>query len=38
MLAALQARLGNDEEAERPVVREELRKITRLRLARLLSL
>ena len=38
MLAALRARLGNDEEAERPVVREELRKITRLRLARLLSL
>jgi 2-oxo-4-hydroxy-4-carboxy-5-ureidoimidazoline decarboxylase len=37
MLAAAQARLGNDPAAEREVVREELRKIARLRLERLLS-
>src|SRR5580704_5663600 len=34
----LRARLGNDAEAERAVVRQELLKITRLRLAKLLSL
>jgi 2-oxo-4-hydroxy-4-carboxy-5-ureidoimidazoline decarboxylase len=37
MLAQLRARLGNDPGAERPVVREELRKITQLRLAKLLG-
>ena len=38
MLAQLQARLGNDDEAERAVVRRELLKITRLRMTKLLSL
>jgi 2-oxo-4-hydroxy-4-carboxy-5-ureidoimidazoline decarboxylase len=38
MLDQLRARLGNDAEAERAVVRQELLKITRLRLAKLLSL
>lgn len=38
MLDQLRARLGNDEEAERTVVRAELRKITRLRLTKTLSL
>ncbi len=38
MLDQLQARLGNDDDAERAVVRRELEKITRLRLAKLLSL
>ena len=37
MLGQLQARLGNDPDTERPVVRAELRKITQLRLARLLG-
>jgi 2-oxo-4-hydroxy-4-carboxy-5-ureidoimidazoline decarboxylase len=37
MLDQLQARLGHDPAAERAVVREELRKITRLRLAKLLG-
>ncbi|MBX6356755.1 MAG: 2-oxo-4-hydroxy-4-carboxy-5-ureidoimidazoline decarboxylase [Micromonosporaceae bacterium] len=37
MLAAARARLGNDPATERDVVREELRKIARLRLERLLS-
>jgi len=37
MLTSLQARLGNDEEAERTVVRDELRKITRLRMTKMLS-
>ena len=37
MLGQLQARLENDEEAERTVVRDELRKITRLRMTKLLS-
>jgi 2-oxo-4-hydroxy-4-carboxy-5-ureidoimidazoline decarboxylase len=37
MLARLRERLGNDEEAERDVVRAELGKITRLRLAKLLE-
>jgi 2-oxo-4-hydroxy-4-carboxy-5-ureidoimidazoline decarboxylase len=36
MLNQLQARLGNDQEAERAVVRQELLKITRLRLTKLL--
>ncbi|MGH3434556.1 MAG: 2-oxo-4-hydroxy-4-carboxy-5-ureidoimidazoline decarboxylase [Thermocrispum sp.] len=35
LLAAMTARLDNDEEAERAVVREELRKIVRLRLSKL---
>ena len=35
ILAALQGRLGNDEATERGVVRDELAKIVRLRLARL---
>jgi 2-oxo-4-hydroxy-4-carboxy-5-ureidoimidazoline decarboxylase len=35
MLAALRARLGNDPGVEQAVVRDELRKITRLRLERL---
>jgi 2-oxo-4-hydroxy-4-carboxy-5-ureidoimidazoline decarboxylase len=38
MLARLRARLDNDEEAERTVVRAELRKITRLRMTKLLDL
>jgi 2-oxo-4-hydroxy-4-carboxy-5-ureidoimidazoline decarboxylase len=38
MLDQLRARLGHDPEAERAVVREELLKITRLRLTKLLSL
>ena len=38
MLTQLQARLGNDDEAERAVVRQELLKITRLRMTKLLSL
>jgi 2-oxo-4-hydroxy-4-carboxy-5-ureidoimidazoline decarboxylase len=38
MLTSLQARLGNDEEAERTVVRAELRKITRLRMTKMLAL
>jgi 2-oxo-4-hydroxy-4-carboxy-5-ureidoimidazoline decarboxylase len=37
ILGAARARLGNDEEAERKVVREELGRITRLRLSRLVS-
>ena len=37
MLDQLRARLGNDPEAERAVVREELRKITQLRLTKVLS-
>jgi 2-oxo-4-hydroxy-4-carboxy-5-ureidoimidazoline decarboxylase len=38
MLDQLRARLGHDPDAERAVVREELLKITRLRLAKLLGL
>jgi 2-oxo-4-hydroxy-4-carboxy-5-ureidoimidazoline decarboxylase len=38
MLDQLQARLGNDPDAERAVVREELLKITWLRLTKLLGL
>jgi 2-oxo-4-hydroxy-4-carboxy-5-ureidoimidazoline decarboxylase len=38
MLDQLRARLGHDTETERAVVREELLKITRLRLTKLLSL
>ena len=38
MLGQLQARLENDEEAERTVVRDELRKITRLRMTKMLTL
>ncbi len=38
MLAQLRARLGNDPEAERAVVRRELLKITRLRMTKLLGL
>jgi 2-oxo-4-hydroxy-4-carboxy-5-ureidoimidazoline decarboxylase len=38
MLEQLQARLEYDDEAERTVVREELRKITRLRLTKMLRL
>ena len=38
MLAQLQARLGHDPETERAVVREELLKITRLRLTKMLGL
>jgi 2-oxo-4-hydroxy-4-carboxy-5-ureidoimidazoline decarboxylase len=38
MLGQLRARLGHDLQAERAVVREELLKITRLRLAKLLGL
>ncbi len=38
MLASLRARLGNDQDAERSVVRAELLKITRLRMTRLLGL
>jgi 2-oxo-4-hydroxy-4-carboxy-5-ureidoimidazoline decarboxylase len=37
LLAAARTRLGNDPATERDVVREELRKIARLRLERLLS-
>jgi 2-oxo-4-hydroxy-4-carboxy-5-ureidoimidazoline decarboxylase len=37
MLDQLRARLGHDPDAERAVVREELLKITRLRLAKLLG-
>ena len=37
MLDQLRARLDNDEEAERAVVRAELRKITRLRMTKMLS-
>jgi 2-oxo-4-hydroxy-4-carboxy-5-ureidoimidazoline decarboxylase len=37
MLSQLQARLENDQEAERAVVRQELKKITRLRMTKLLS-
>ena len=37
MLDQLRARLDNDEEAERAVVRAELRKITRLRMTKLLN-
>jgi 2-oxo-4-hydroxy-4-carboxy-5-ureidoimidazoline decarboxylase len=38
MLTRLRVRLGNDQEAERSVVHAELRKITRLRMTKLLSL
>jgi 2-oxo-4-hydroxy-4-carboxy-5-ureidoimidazoline decarboxylase len=38
MLTSLRARLGNDEEAERTVVRAELLKITRLRMRKMLGL
>ena len=38
MLDQLRARLDNDEEAERAVVRDELRKITRLRMTKTLNL
>jgi 2-oxo-4-hydroxy-4-carboxy-5-ureidoimidazoline decarboxylase len=38
MLAQLRSRLDNDEEAERTVVRAELRKITRLRMTKVLHL
>ena len=38
MLTRLQARLGNDQDAERTVVRAELLKITRLRMTKLLGL
>ena len=38
MLDQLRSRLQNDEEAERSVVRDELRKITRLRMTKALSL
>jgi 2-oxo-4-hydroxy-4-carboxy-5-ureidoimidazoline decarboxylase len=37
VLDQLRARLDNDEEAERAVVRAELRKITRLRMTKMLS-
>ncbi|MFC7732447.1 2-oxo-4-hydroxy-4-carboxy-5-ureidoimidazoline decarboxylase [Actinomadura keratinilytica] len=37
MLAALRTRLANAPEAERAVVRDELAKITELRLAKLLG-
>jgi 2-oxo-4-hydroxy-4-carboxy-5-ureidoimidazoline decarboxylase len=37
MLNQLQTRLKNDQEAERAVVRQELAKITQLRMARMLS-
>jgi len=37
MLDRLRVRLGNDEDAERAVVRQELEKITRLRMTKLLS-
>ena len=38
MLAKLRARLENDQDAERAVVRAELLKITRLRMTKLLGL
>ena len=38
MLDQLRARLGNDTDTERAVVRQELLKIARLRLTKLLSL
>ena len=38
MLTRLRARLGNDQDAERTVVRAELLKITRLRMTKLLGL
>jgi 2-oxo-4-hydroxy-4-carboxy-5-ureidoimidazoline decarboxylase len=38
MLDQLRARLGHDEDAERTVVRDELRKITRLRMTKALDL
>ncbi len=38
MLTSLRARLGNDQDAERAVVRAELQKITRLRMTKLLGL
>jgi len=38
MLTQLRARLGNDQDAERTVVRAELLKITRLRMTKLLGL
>lgn len=38
MLDQLQARLGHDPDSEQAVVRDELRKITRLRLTKLLGL
>ena len=38
MLDQLRARLDNDEEAERAVVRAELKKITRLRMTKMLNL
>ena len=38
MLTQLRARLGNDQDAERAVVRAELLKITRLRMTKLLGL
>ena len=38
MLDQLRARLDNDEEAERTVVRAELRKVTRLRMTKMLGL
>ncbi len=38
MLTRLRVRLGNDQEAERTVVHAELRKITRLRMTKLLNL
>ena len=38
MLDQLRSRLENDEEAERSVVRDELRKITRLRMTKMLTL
>ena len=38
MLTQLEARLGHDTETERAVVRQELLKITRLRMTKLLSL
>ena len=38
MLTELRARLGNDQDAERAVVRAELLKITRLRIRKLLGL
>jgi 2-oxo-4-hydroxy-4-carboxy-5-ureidoimidazoline decarboxylase len=38
MLTKLRARLGNDQDAERAVVRAELLKITRLRMTKLLGL
>jgi 2-oxo-4-hydroxy-4-carboxy--5-ureidoimidazoline (OHCU) decarboxylase len=37
MLTALRARLGNDADTEAKIVREELRKITGLRLRKLLG-